>query len=148
MNNKYVKIACLHMHPASQQANRNAQPMLILLANNFLESYLCIQLTHFINRFNIIQVMYLSTEYKADIFARHGKGATDTGSAEGQVALFTSRIAHLTGHLKKNKKDFSTQLSLQKLVGKRRALLAYLYKKDINRYRAIIKALELRDIIK
>jgi small subunit ribosomal protein S15 len=102
----------------------------------------------FINRFNIIQVMYLSTEYKADIFAKHGKGATDTGSAEGQVALFTSRIAHLTGHLKQNKKDFSTQLSLQKLVGKRRALLAYLFKKDISRYRAIIKALELRDIIK
>jgi len=92
--------------------------------------------------------MYLSTEYKADIFAKHGKGVTDTGSAEGQVALFTARIAHLTGHLKQNKKDFSTQLSLQKLVGKRRALLAYLYKKDINRYRAIIKALELRDIIK
>ena len=92
--------------------------------------------------------MYLSTEYKADIFAKHGKGETDTGSAEGQVALFTARIAHLTGHLKQNKKDFSTQLSLQKLVGKRRALLAYLYKKDINRYRAIIKALELRDIIK
>ncbi|MDP3468254.1 MAG: 30S ribosomal protein S15 [Daejeonella sp.] len=92
--------------------------------------------------------MYLSTEYKADIFAKHGKGATDTGSAEGQVALFTARIAHLTGHLKQNKKDFSTQLSLQKLVGKRRAILAYLYKKDINRYRAIIKALELRDIIK
>lgn len=102
----------------------------------------------FINRFNIIQVMYLSTEYKAEIFAKHGKGATDTGSSEGQVALFTARIAHLTGHLKQNKKDFSTQLSLQKLVGKRRALLAYLYKKDINRYRAIIKALELRDIIK
>ena len=92
--------------------------------------------------------MYLSKEYKADIFAKYGKGSTDTGSAEGQVALFTNRIAHLTGHLKSNKKDFSTQLSLQKLVGKRRALLAYLYKKDINRYRAIIKALELRDIIK
>jgi len=92
--------------------------------------------------------MYLSTEFKAEIFAKHGKGATDTGSAEGQVALFTARIAHLTGHLKQNKKDFSTQLSLQKLVGKRRAILAYLYKKDINRYRAIIKALELRDIIK
>ena len=92
--------------------------------------------------------MYLSKEYKADIFAKYGKGATATGSAEGQVALFTNRIAHLTGHLKSNKKDFSTRLSLQKLVGKRRALLAYLYKKDINRYRAIIKALELRDIIK
>jgi small subunit ribosomal protein S15 len=92
--------------------------------------------------------MYLSTEYKSEIFAKHGKGPSDTGSAEGQVALFTARIAHLTGHLKQNKKDFSTQLSLQKLVGKRRAILAYLYKKDINRYRAIIKALELRDIIK
>lgn len=102
----------------------------------------------FFNRFNIIQVMYLSNEFKAEIFAKHGKSATDTGSAEGQVALFTARIAHLTGHLKRNKKDFSTQLALQKLVGKRRALLAYLYKKDINRYRAIIKALELRDIIK
>lgn len=92
--------------------------------------------------------MYLSTEFKTNIFAKHGKGPTDTGSAEGQVALFSARIAHLTEHLKKNKKDFSTQLSLQKLVGKRRALLAYLYNKDINRYRAIIKALELRDIIK
>jgi small subunit ribosomal protein S15 len=92
--------------------------------------------------------MYLSTEWKSSIFEKHGGAATNTGSAEGQVALFTTRIAHLTGHLKKNKKDFSTQLSLQKLVGKRRALLAYLYKKDINRYRAIIKALELRDIIK
>ena len=92
--------------------------------------------------------MYLSNEFKAKIFAKHGKSATDTGTAEGQVALFTARIAHLTGHLKTNKKDFSTQLSLQKLEGKRRAILAYLYKKDINRYRAIIKALELRDIIK
>lgn len=92
--------------------------------------------------------MYLSKEAKAEIFAKHGKGAADTGSAEGQIALFTTRIAHLTGHLKNNKKDFSTQLSLQKLVGKRRALLAYLYNKDIERYRAIIKALQLRDIIK
>lgn len=92
--------------------------------------------------------MYLSTEFKKDIFAKHGKSEADTGSAEGQVALFSARISHLTGHLKKNKKDFATQLSLQKLVGKRRALLKYLYNKDINRYRAIIKALELRDIIK
>ena len=92
--------------------------------------------------------MYLSKEAKAEIFAKHGGEATNTGSTEGQVALFTTRIAHLTGHLKKNRKDFSTQLSLQKLVGKRRGLLAYLFHKDINRYRAIIKALELRDIIK
>ena len=92
--------------------------------------------------------MYLSQEEKQALFAKHGKGSQDTGSTEGQVALFTTRIAHLTGHLKKNKHDFSTQLSLQKLVGKRRALLAYLFKKDIERYRAIIKALQLRDIIK
>jgi len=92
--------------------------------------------------------MYLSKEYKADIFAEFAGGATNTGSAEGQVALFTKRIAHLTEHLKTNRKDFATQRSLQKLVGKRRALLKYLYNKDIERYRAIIKALGLRDIIK
>ncbi len=88
--------------------------------------------------------MYLSTEKKKEIFASHGKGATDTGSAEGQIALFSYRISHLTEHLKKNKKDFSTQLSLQKLVGKRRALLNYLMNKDIERYRAIVKKLDLR----
>ena len=92
--------------------------------------------------------MYLSKEYKADIFKKFAESETNTGSAEGQVALFTHRIAHLTEHLKKNRKDFSTQLALQKLVGKRRALLAYLFKKDVNRYRAIIKSLGLRDIIK
>ena len=92
--------------------------------------------------------MYLSKEYKADIFAEFAGAATNTGSTEGQVALFTTRIAHLTEHLKKNRKDFNTQRSLQLLVGKRRSLLAYLHKKDIERYRAIIKALGLRDIIK
>ena len=92
--------------------------------------------------------MYLSTEKKKEIFKQHGEVDTNPGSAEGQIALFTHRIAHLTGHLKKNRKDFSTQLALQKLVGKRRALLAYLFKKDVNRYRAIIKSLGLRDIIK
>jgi small subunit ribosomal protein S15 len=92
--------------------------------------------------------MYLSKEKKADIFKTHGEVETNTGSAEGQVALFTYLLAHLTEHLKKNLKVFSTQLSLQKLVGKRRGILAYLFKKDIARYRAIIKALGLRDIIK
>lgn len=92
--------------------------------------------------------MYLSKEYKAEIFKEFAGSENNTGSAEGQVALFTKRIAHLTEHLKRNRKDFGTQLALQKLVGKRRALLAYLYKKDIERYRAIIKDLGLRDIIK
>ena len=88
--------------------------------------------------------MYLTPEKKTELFAKHGKSATDTGSAEGQVALFTFRINHLTEHLKQNKKDHSTRRSLIKLVGKRRSLLDYLIKKDIERYRAIIKELNLR----
>ncbi|WP_313376778.1 30S ribosomal protein S15 [Chishuiella sp.] len=88
--------------------------------------------------------MYLSTEVKSEIFAKHGKSATDTGSAEGQIALFTYRIKHLTEHLKKNHKDFNTERSLVLLVGKRKALLNYLKKKDITRYRAIIAELGLR----
>ena len=88
--------------------------------------------------------MYLTTEKKQEIFAKHGKSATDTGSSEGQIALFTYRIAHLTEHLKKNKKDYGTQRSLIAVVGKRRSLLDYLQKVDIARYRAIVKELELR----
>ncbi len=88
--------------------------------------------------------MYLTTEKKAELFTQHGKSATDTGSAEGQIALFTFRINHLTEHLKQNKKDHSTRRSLIKLVGKRRSLLDYLIKKDIGRYRSIIKELNLR----
>lgn len=88
--------------------------------------------------------MYLTGEKKQELFTTHGKGATDTGSAEGQIALFTFRINHLTGHLKDNKKDHSTRRSLIKLVGKRRSLLDYLKRKDIGRYRAIIKDLNLR----
>lgn len=88
--------------------------------------------------------MYLSKEEKQDLFAKHGKGKDDTGSAEGQIALFTQRISHLSDHLKKNRKDFNTERSLVMLVGKRRSLLDYLMKKDIMRYRAIIKELGLR----
>ena len=88
--------------------------------------------------------MYLSKEVKEEIFAKHGKGKNDTGSAEGQIALFTHRITHLTEHLKKNRKDYNTERSLVMLVGKRRSLLDYLKKKDILRYRAIIKELSIR----
>ena len=88
--------------------------------------------------------MYLTKEAKQEIFAKHGKGANDTGSAEGQIALFTQRINHLTEHLKKNRKDYNTERSLVMMVGKRRSLLDYLKKKDIARYRAIIKLLGLR----
>ncbi|MFA7616474.1 MAG: 30S ribosomal protein S15 [Moheibacter sp.] len=88
--------------------------------------------------------MYLTTEKKEEIFAKHGKSAADTGSAEGQIALFTYRINHLTGHLKINKKDFNTEKALVRLVGKRKSLLDYLKAKDIERYRAIIAELGLR----
>ncbi len=88
--------------------------------------------------------MYLTPEVKKGIFEKHGKNAADTGSSEGQIALFTFRIAHLTEHLKANKKDFSTQRALVSLVGKRRRLLDYLQKNDIERYRNIVKELGLR----
>ena len=88
--------------------------------------------------------MYLSPEKKAEILKKHGKSESDTGSAEGQIALFTYRINHLTEHLKRNRKDFATERSLVALVGKRRSLLDYLIKKDITRYRAIIKDLGIR----
>jgi len=88
--------------------------------------------------------MYLDPTEKAEIFTKHGKSVKDTGSAEGQIALFTYRIEHLTKHLKANHKDYNTERSLVKLVGKRRSLLNYLMKKDIMRYRAIVKELDLR----
>ncbi len=88
--------------------------------------------------------MYLTSEKKKEFFAKHGKNEADTGSAEGQIALFSFRIAHLTEHLKKNRKDFGTQRALITLVGKRRRLLDYLKDRDIQRYRAIIKELNLR----
>jgi small subunit ribosomal protein S15 len=88
--------------------------------------------------------MYLTAEKKREIFEKYGSTVTDTGSAEGQIALFTYRIKHLTGHLKENKKDLFTQRALIRLVGKRRKLLDYLKEKDIVRYRSIIKELGLR----
>ena len=88
--------------------------------------------------------MYLTKEKKSEIFKKHGKSATDTGSSEGQIALFTHRINHLTDHLKNNRKDYNTERSLVKLVGKRRNLLDYLIKNDIVRYREIIKTLSIR----
>ena len=91
-----------------------------------------------------LEYMYLTTQIKQDIFKNHGKSEKDTGSAEGQIALFTHRINHLTEHLKRNQKDFNTERSLILLVGKRKSLLNYLKKNDIERYRAILKELNLR----
>ena len=88
--------------------------------------------------------MYLDSAKKTEIFTEFGGGATNTGSAESQIALFTYRIKHLTEHMKENRKDHSTERALTGLVGKRRSLLNYLKSRDINRYRTIVKALGLR----
>ena len=88
--------------------------------------------------------MYINQEKKKEIFEQYGKSATDSGATESQVALFTFRINHLNEHLKNNKKDYGTQRALLKLVGKRKRFLTYLKEKDVVRYRAIIKSLNLR----
>ena len=88
--------------------------------------------------------MYLTKEKKEEIFAKYGKSAKDTGSAEGQIALFTYRIQHLTELMKQHKKDQVSERALVSLVGKRRKMLDYLKETDIERYRAIVKQLGLR----
>lgn len=88
--------------------------------------------------------MYLTVDTKKDFFKKYGKSEKDTGSSEAQIAMFSYRIEHLTGHLKMNKQDFNTQRALIILVGKRRKLLDYLKNKNITRYRDIIKSLNLR----
>lgn len=88
--------------------------------------------------------MYLSKEKKTEIFKQYGGDEKNTGSTEGQIALFTYRINYLTGHLKKNHKDYNTERSLVKLVGKRRSLLDYLKDNDIEKYRSLIKDLGIR----
>jgi len=88
--------------------------------------------------------MYLTKEKKQEIFGKYGKSNSDTGSTESQIALFSYRILHLTEHLKSNRKDYSTEYALKKLVGKRRSLLDYLKAKDIERYRKIIAELGIR----
>lgn len=88
--------------------------------------------------------MKLTPTKKKEIFKKFGKTETNTGSSEAQVAMFTDRINHLSEHLKVKKKDVATQRSLLNLVGKRRSLLDYLKKTDIERYRALIKELDIR----
>ena len=88
--------------------------------------------------------MRLTAEKKSEIIAQYGGDAKNTGHAEAQVALFTHRISHLTEHLKKNKKDFSTELTLVKLVGKRRSLLNYIAKKRYCSLQRLIKQLGIR----
>ena len=86
----------------------------------------------------------ISKESKAEIIAKYKRDEKDTGSPEVQIALLTERINELTEHLKVHKKDNHSRRGLLKMVGKRRNLLNYLAKKDINRYREIVKKLNLR----
>ena len=88
--------------------------------------------------------MYLTKKIKEELFNEYGNSSKDSGSVEGQIALFTQRIDHLTNHLKENKKDYNTERSLVKMVGKRKSLLSYLKNKNIGRYRSIIKKLSIR----
>jgi small subunit ribosomal protein S15 len=90
--------------------------------------------------------MPLSKDTKATIIADYKRGETDTGSTEVQVALLTQRIRDLTEHLKVHTKDHHTRRGLLKLVGQRRRLLNYLKKSDIERYRAVIAQLGIREV--
>ncbi len=86
----------------------------------------------------------ITKEKKASIFANFGGAEQNTGSIEGQIALLTERINHISGHQKQNKKDFSTNRGLMQLVGKRKRLLSYLSKHNLQGYRALIEKLGLR----
>lgn len=86
----------------------------------------------------------MDKELKQQIISDAKIHDTDTGSPEVQIAILTNRINHLNEHLKKNKKDFHSRRGLLMMVGKRRGLLSYLQKKDIERYRAIVSKLGLR----
>lgn len=88
--------------------------------------------------------VYLAKEKIAEIFEKHGGSAENTGSVEGQVALFTYRIKGLSDHLQSNKKDHSCRRTLLHLVGKRKRLLRYLASKDITKYRELIEELGIR----
>jgi len=87
---------------------------------------------------------YLTTEKKSKIFAEFGGKANNTGSIEGQIALLTERINSISEHLQQNKKDFSTHRGLMQMVGKRKRLLNYLSKHNLQGYRALIEKLGIR----
>ena len=87
---------------------------------------------------------YLTTEKKSKIFAEFGGKAGNTGSIEGQIALLTERINQISEHLQANKKDFSTHRGLMQMVGKRKRLLNYLSKHNLQGYRALIEKLGIR----
>jgi small subunit ribosomal protein S15 len=88
--------------------------------------------------------MNITQEEKLALISKFGTDAQDTGNTKVQIAIFTERINRLTDHLKTHKKDHSTRLGLLKLVGKRRNMLDYLMKHNLEGYRELIKALNIR----
>lgn len=88
--------------------------------------------------------MSITTEKRKSIFTEFGGKASNTGSIEGQIALLTERISHISKHLQENKKDFSTQRGLMKSVGMRKSLLIYLQRHNLQGYRSLIEKLGLR----
>ena len=91
-----------------------------------------------------VEMPYLTKEKKANFFKDFGGAATNTGSVEGQIALLTERINRISDHLQANKKDFSTHRGLMQLVGKRKRLLTYLSKHNLQVYRQLIEKIGLR----
>ena len=89
----------------------------------------------------------ITKESTAELIAEYGKDANDSGNVEVQVAILTERIRNLTEHLKVHKKDNHTRRGLMKLIGKRRGLLKYIKKRDIEQYRSLVKRLGIRDNI-
>lgn len=87
---------------------------------------------------------HLTAEKKANLFKTYGENEKNTGSIEAQVAMLTERINHISGHLKTNKKDFSSNRGLMTMVGRRKRLLQYMSRTDINNYRSLIEKLGLR----
>lgn len=86
----------------------------------------------------------LHKDIKAELVKTFGESETNTGTPEVQIAIFTKRIEEITGHLKKNPKDHSARRGLMQLVGKRRSMLDYVHRKDVEKYRALLKQLNIR----
>ena len=103
------------------------------------------RLPHGAEEFKILmQMSQLTAEKKANIFKTYGGKETNTGSIEAQIAMLTERINHISGHLKDNKKDFSTNRGLMSMVGRRKRLLTYLSHNNLESYRGLIEKLGLR----
>ncbi len=92
----------------------------------------------------IVTMSHLTAEQKKNIYSTYGGNENNTGSVEVQIAQLTERINHISNHLKQNKKDFSTHRGLMQMVGRRRRLLQYLSRTNLNGYRELIEKLGLR----